>query len=177
VSIYFQKAFESNQINQNLRSFDTGKFANVLGYHAKYFFAMAYFQLAEAEYKEADKKAKGIGRAATYLKITVAKFDEAKPFVNALGGSYKANFDKKYIEVVALKDKCVSDNQTVYYEGEPEAASIPKPDAQNFVNMISVADEMNATPDLDSRLRHLIPPEVRKMQDEIRNVLQAIVQD
>jgi hypothetical protein len=36
---------------------------------------------------------------------------------------------------------------------------------------------MNATPDLDNRLRHLIPPEVRKMQDEIRNVLQAIVQE
>lgn len=129
VSVYFQKAFEQNQINQNLRSFDTGKFANVLGYHAKYFFAMAYFQLAEAEYKAAEKAAKGIGRAATYLKITVAKFDEAKPFVNALGGSYKANFDKKYSEVVALKDKCVNDNQTVYYEGEPEAASIPKPNA------------------------------------------------
>jgi hypothetical protein len=36
---------------------------------------------------------------------------------------------------------------------------------------------MNATTDLDSRLRHLILPEVRNMQDEIRNVLQAIVQD
>jgi len=71
---------------------------------------MAYLQLAEAEYKAADKAAKGIGKAAAYLKVTVARFDEAKPFVNALGGSYKANFDKKYSEVVALRDKCVKDN-------------------------------------------------------------------
>jgi hypothetical protein len=39
------------------------------------------------------------------LKITVAKFEEAKPFVNVLGGAYKVNFDKTYGEAVALRDK------------------------------------------------------------------------
>ena len=34
VSIYFGKAFEANQVNPNLRSFDNRKFANVLGYHS-----------------------------------------------------------------------------------------------------------------------------------------------
>ena len=43
VAIYFEKAFEANQINPNLRSFDNRKFANVLGYHSKYFKAMAYW--------------------------------------------------------------------------------------------------------------------------------------
>ena len=40
-----------------------------------------------------------MGRAVTLCKITVAKYDEAKPFVTALGGSYKANFEKKYAEI------------------------------------------------------------------------------
>ena len=42
VSIYFQKAFEANQINQQLRQFEGGRFANVLGYHARYFNAQAW---------------------------------------------------------------------------------------------------------------------------------------
>jgi len=127
--LYFQKAFEYNQINQALRSFDTGKFANILGYHARYFSALAFWQLAEAEYKLSDKNAKGIGRAVTYLKITVGKFDEAKNFVNTIGGSYKTNFDKKYAEVIALRDKALKENQTVYYESEADPNSLPKPDA------------------------------------------------
>ncbi len=57
-----------------------------------------------------DKNAKGIGRAVTYLKITVGKFDEAKNFVNTIGGSYKTNFDKKYAEVIALRDKALKEN-------------------------------------------------------------------
>ena len=39
VSIYFQKAFECNQVNQQLRAYQGGSFANVLGYHSKYFMA------------------------------------------------------------------------------------------------------------------------------------------
>jgi hypothetical protein len=90
---------------------------------------MAWMVLAENEYKVADEKAKGIGRAVTMLKISVAKFDEAKPFVNALGGSYKTNFDKKYSELCIIRDKCISDNKTVYYEAEANPADITKPDA------------------------------------------------
>jgi hypothetical protein len=43
VSTYFEKAFENNQVNPQLRSFDNRKFANVLGYHSKYFMAQAYW--------------------------------------------------------------------------------------------------------------------------------------
>lgn len=37
VAIYFQKAFESNQVNPALRAYNNGQYANVMGYHAKYF--------------------------------------------------------------------------------------------------------------------------------------------
>jgi len=53
VSVYFQKAFESNQVNIGLRQYDNGKFANILGYHARYFMALAYWQLAQGKYNAA----------------------------------------------------------------------------------------------------------------------------
>jgi len=43
ISVYFQKAYEANQVNPGLRAFENGNFANVLGYHAKYYLAMSYF--------------------------------------------------------------------------------------------------------------------------------------
>lgn len=110
IAIYFQKAFESNQINPTLRAHENGHFANVLGYHSKYYMAMAYLQLAEGQVAFVDDKAKECGKCVTMLKMTVAKFDEAKPFVTVLGGAYKANFDKTYGEAVALRDKMVKEN-------------------------------------------------------------------
>ena len=83
-SKYFQLAFESNQINISLRGFEGGKFCNIMGYHAGYFDAMAWWQLASADYAAADKAAKGMGRAVTYLKIAAAKMEKVKPFVNCL---------------------------------------------------------------------------------------------
>ena len=43
ISVYFQKAYEANQVNPGLRAFENGNFANVLGYHSKYYLAMSYF--------------------------------------------------------------------------------------------------------------------------------------
>ena len=37
VALYFDKAFQANQVSPDLRSFDNRKFANVMGYHARYF--------------------------------------------------------------------------------------------------------------------------------------------
>lgn len=51
VAIYFEKAFENNQINPDLRNFDSRKFANVLGYHARYFMAQSYWQLGSYNYE------------------------------------------------------------------------------------------------------------------------------
>jgi len=53
VSIYFEKAFEANQVNPTLRAFDNRRFANVLGYHSRYFYAMAYWQLGSTQFNDA----------------------------------------------------------------------------------------------------------------------------
>jgi len=39
-----------------------------------------------------------------------------------------------------------------------------------------MAEELNKTPDLDNQLRHLVPPAVRAMQEELKQVLQGLVQ-
>lgn len=152
-------------------------FANVLGYHAKYYMALAYMQLAEGQVAFTNEKAKECGKCVTMLKTTVAKFEEARPFVNALGGAYKANFDKTYGEAVALRDKMNQENKTVYYDNEPSVEDCPKPDPTNYVKTISMADVLNANSPIDEKLRHLVPPAVRQMQDELSKVLQGLVQE
>jgi len=103
-----------------------------------------------------------MGRAVTMCKITAAKYEEAKPFVNLVGGSYKANFDKKYAELTALRNKAIEENKTVYYESEADVNDVPKPDAQNFVNLTSVQEQLMGN-EMDGKLRHLVPPQVRVM--------------
>lgn len=49
ISLYFQKAFECNQMSATLRGYDNSTFGNLLGYHAKLYMAMAYNYLSEAQ--------------------------------------------------------------------------------------------------------------------------------
>ena len=70
-----------------------------------------------------------MGKAVTLCKITVAKFDDAKPFVQTLGGAYKAGFDKAYAEAVTMRDKANQENRTIYYDSETHPEEIAKPDA------------------------------------------------
>ena len=51
-----------------------------------------------------------------------------------------------------------------------------KPDPQNFVNLLQMNDEINQKPPLDEKLRHIVPPAVRAMQDELKVILQQIIQ-
>ena len=92
VSIYFQKAHDNNQTNSSLRAHESGKFANVLGYHSRYFLAQAYWVLGQQAFTQAGDAGKGMNMAVAYLTVAVEKFTEAKPYVNQLGGAYQANF-------------------------------------------------------------------------------------
>ena len=96
VAIYFQKAFDNNQVNAALRSFDGRKFANVLGYHSKYFLAQSYWHLGSAQYKSAEDAGRGMNKAVAYLTVCVQKFTEAKPFAEQCGGPYLNNFNGKF---------------------------------------------------------------------------------
>ncbi len=72
--------------------------------------------------------------------------------------------------------KAIDDNKKIYYEPSIPTNELPKPDPQNFVNLTPMNDEINQRPEVDEKLRHIVPPAVRALQDELKNMLQGIVQ-
>jgi len=141
-----------------------GKFANILGYHAKYFSALAYWQLAQHKYTTATKAAKGMGQAVGYLNRAVAEFNACKVYVTPIGGTYQQNWEKKLQEASELCAKAQKENNSVYYELAVKAESIEVPNPKNYVKLVDCSAELNAVPELDNHLRHLVPPAVRAMQ-------------
>lgn len=174
VAEYFKKAYEFSQVNNGLRTFDNQRFANVLKYHSLYFEAMAYYTLLDMGYKEANNKAKGMGRVAGLGKVTLSKFEACKQIVTSLGGAYAQNYNAKLKIAIELTEKAIKDNKSVYYEKVADAAEINAPDLQNFVKLNMVKD-LNEKVDLDERLRHLVPPQVRTLIDELKNILQNVI--
>ena len=39
-----------------------------------------------------------------------------------------------------------------------------------------MSEEINKAPELDAKLRHIVPPAVRALQDELKTCLQTIIQ-
>lgn len=177
IGIYFTKAHEDCQVNPHLRAFDAGHFANVLGYHGMYYTALSWLNLAEYQVELTNKNSKDCGKCVTQLKIAVAKLEMCKQTVGALGGAYAANFNKVHAEAVALRDQMIKENKTIYYDTELAPEECPKPDPTNYVKTESVAELINSAPAIDNQFRHLIPPAVRQMQDELKNMLQGIISE
>lgn len=86
ISLYFQKAFEANTMNRVLIEYQNKQFGNKLGYFSKYYMAMAYQYLSDAECAQVNENKRGWGKAITLLKITIGKFSEAKKFADVLDG-------------------------------------------------------------------------------------------
>lgn len=118
VSEYFKKAYDLSQTNIALKQYDGGKFANILQYHSIYFGAMAYFVMAQDEFKQANEKSQGMGKVVGYFKKTAAEFDRAKSVVALIPSNYQENFNTKYADVVKLRDKAINENKTIYFEKE-----------------------------------------------------------
>lgn len=69
--------------------------------------------------------------------------------------------NNKTAEMNLILGKAHDDNKTVYYEKEPASGQLPPLDPKNFVKLLDVKKEMTETPELDAKLRHLVPPQVR----------------
>ena len=116
-----------------------------------------------------------MGLAVAYLNKAVAEFNECKLFVTPIGGTYQQNWEKKLSEASELCAKAAKENNSVYYElvQKPEAVEVPNP--KNYVKLVDCSADFNAPPELDNYLRHLVPPAVRAMQQELKTVLDSIV--
>ena len=175
VAEYFRKAYELSQTNAALKTYDSGKFANVQLYHSIYFKAMAYFVLAQEQYKRVDEQANGMGLAVGYFKAVIAQLDEAKKVVGLIPSNYQDNFNAKYSDIAALRDKAVKDNKSIYFERETPVDQIPKPDCQNFVKLEAALESIQTKLPVEDKLRHIVPPEVRAMQNDLKNQLQELI--
>ena len=76
--------------------------------------------------------------AIAYLTVSVEKFNEAKPFADALGGAYQSNFNGKQATAQETLAKAIDENKKIYYERNIPTAELQKPDPQNFVNLVNI---------------------------------------
>lgn len=68
-------------------------------------------------------------------------------------------------------DKANKDNKSIYFERETPIDQLPKLDGQNFVKLEPALDNVLAKLPIEDKLRHIVPPEVRAMQNEVKNQL------
>ena len=129
---------------------------------------MAYFVLAQDEFKTASEKSQGMGRAVGYFKKTSAEFERAKAVVALVPSNYQDNFNTKYADVVKLRDKAINENKTIYFEKELALEQVTAPAAQNFVKLEAVMENLQGKLAIEDKLRHIVPPYVRAMQVEIK---------
>ena len=156
-------------MNPGVKNYDGSKFTNILQYHSYYFEAMAYNVIAIDEYKKAGEQGKGMGLAVGYFKKAAQILEKAKPVVQMIPSNYLENFNGKTKDISALLAKAQADNKSIYFEKEP--ADVPKPDMQNFVKLEAVFEDLNSKLNLEDKLRHIVPPPVRGMQEELKNIL------
>ena len=175
VSDYFKKAYDLSQTNQALKAFDSGKFANIMHYHSLYFGAMAFLVLAEEEYKVANEKSNGMGKAVTLFKRTTIEFDKAKPVVATVPSNYQDNFNARYAAMCKSRDKAINENKTIYFERETEPEKLGPLDMQNFVKLEPTLDSLSGKLGIEDKLRHIVPPQVRAMQVEVKQKLQEVI--
>ena len=108
---------------------------NKLGYHGKYFEAIAFWELGNAQFKNATDVGKGMGQCVAYLKIAISKLQQSEQNVKGAGSNYMTNYQSKMAEVSALLKKADEENRNIYYEKEPQPNEVDKPDPKNFVKM------------------------------------------
>ena len=89
--------------------------------------------------------------------------------------TYRQAFMEKFAEAEQAYAAAKKDNEKVYFEREPDAKDLPPIVKKSFVKFISIEDEIAKGSKLEESLRHMVPVEVRVMQDEFRNEVNAII--
>ena len=89
--------------------------------------------------------------------------------------NYQENFNTKVADLTKLREKAINENKTIYFEKEMPIDQVPVPAAQNFVKMEAVMDNLQGKLAIEDKLRHIVPPQVRAMQIEIKQKLQEII--
>lgn len=175
ISEYFKKSYELSITNQSIKTYDSGRFSNIQNYHHFYFRAMSFMVLGIDTQKNVAETGKGMGLAVGYLRESLKILDQAKAVVGLIPSNYQENFNKKYEEITKTLNKAVDQNKSIYFEPEIKTERLPVLDLQNFVKLDSCLEVIQQKNPLEDKLRHLVPPEVRVMQTELKTQLQNLL--
>lgn len=90
--------------------------------------------------------------------------------------SYSTNWKNKLAQAQKLAAESEDKAKKVFFEKMPDYKDVPMPDSKNFVKYDESAKELlDAVPHMNEILRHVIPPNVRKMQAELKECLQNVI--
>ena len=89
---------------------------------------------------------------------------------------YKVNYTKKLENAQQMSTTATDKAKNVFFEKIPEERDGKMPDRKNFVKFDESAKAaLEVVPTMSETLRHVIPPEVRAMQGELKQFIQNTV--
>ena len=92
--------------------------------------------------------------------------------VKSIPASYSGNWQKKCEQASKLAAEAEDKAKRVFFEKIPNYKDVAMPDSKNFVKLDESAKEpLEVVPIMNETLRHVIPPAVRKMQAELKEML------
>lgn len=176
ISVYFKEAFDQSQMNRAIKRFQNGQFTGILEYHAKYFEASAWLVLGISRFQTAKDTGAKMGEAAGTLSHAYNLFASMKQVVGTIPNDYKDNYGKKLANAEQMFQKASQLCKDVFFEKIPEFKAIPMPDRKNFVKLDdSEKTDLEKVPIMNETLRHIIPPEVRSMQSDLKTQIQNTI--
>lgn len=91
-------------------------------------------------------------------------FKEMANTIQAIPPEYSANYTKKCGDATKMSDMAIEKAKNVFFEKIPDFTAIPMPDQKNFVKLDPSGEEpLKVEPSMKDVLRHVVPPQVRKM--------------
>lgn len=162
-----------SQTNRAIKAFDKGRFAGILDYHDKYFEGSAWLVLGISRFQVAKEKGEAMGIAAGTATHAHELFQGMQGALTNIPADYAPNFNNKLKQSGDMAKMATDKAKNVFFEKVPDFNQITVPDMKNFVKFDATAkEELDKVPMMNETLRHVIPPEVRKMVEEIKQYLQ-----
>ena len=113
-----------------------------------------------------------MGIAAGTCTQAAKLFEGIGGLVNGIPSEYGDNYSKKYANAKQMATTSTEKAKNVFFEKIPPHSEIPIPDTKNFVKFDeSCKEPLTHIPILNETLRHVIPPEVRSMQNELKQFI------
>ena len=93
--------------------------------------------------------------------------------IGNIDGSYHTNYNNKLKQSGDMAKLSADKAKNVFFEKIPPFSEIKMPDSKNFVKFDdSCKDDLTKVPIMVEILRHVVPPEVQRMNKELHTELQ-----